>query len=280
MKLSIVIPTYNRWPELERAVLSVLAQSWLVGRSDYEIIVIDDGSTDNTAEFIKALFPNVIYRYQSNSGVSAARNTGIAIATGDWIALLDSDDEWMVDKLEKQFECLNKSSLLVCHTEEIWIRNGVRVNQMDKHRKTGGWIFENCLPLCAMSPSSVMIHRSVFDRVGVFDPNLPACEDYALWLKISALYEVAYVSTPCITKYGGHADQLSRQFWGMDRFRVIALESCLTHPEVATNLPVELQDRARAVLIKKLTILMNGAQKRGNAELVSTCSTKLSRWAI
>ena len=116
----------------------------------------------------------------------------------------------------------------LCHTEEIWIRNGVRVNQMKKHAKSGGWLFQRSLALCCISPSSVLIHRSLFEDYGDFDESLPACEDYDLWLRITARESVAYVEVPQIYKYGGHEDQLSRAFWGMDRFRIQALEACLT----------------------------------------------------
>ncbi len=100
----------------------------------------------------------------------------------------------------------------VCHTDEIWIRNGRRVNARKKHGKKGGWIFQHCLPLCAMSPSSIMIHRDVFTALGGFDERLPACEDYDLWLRITARYPVLFTRQPLIEKYGGHDDQLSRKY--------------------------------------------------------------------
>ena len=183
MEISLIIPTYNRCLLLKRALHSVLEQS----RPPDEIIVVDDGSTDKTAEMLKQEFPQINTISQINKGVSAARNKGIQQAQGDWIAFLDSDDSWQAEKLATQIRALQQApELKVCHTEETWIRNGVRVNTMHKHKKSGGWIFEQCLPLCAMSPSSIMIHRSVFDDVGLFDENLPACEDYDLWLRISA----------------------------------------------------------------------------------------------
>ena len=177
MNLSVIIPTYNRAHVLPRALDSVLTQT-LNGESlPFDVSVVDDGSTDNTAELIQAFYPQVHYVYQRNKGVSAARNTGLHHAKGDLIALLDSDDEWLPNKLARQYELMQKTALDVCHTQEIWIRNGVRVNQMNKHQKIGGWIFKQCLPLCAMSPSSIVIHRRVFDAVDHFDEDLPACED-------------------------------------------------------------------------------------------------------
>jgi len=225
--ISVVIPSFNRAETLVRALDSLMCQNPHGFGPKIEIIVVDDGSTDNTRHVLAQQFPSVRVLYQENQGVSAARNAGIDLATGEWIAFLDSDDEWLPHKLSAQFSLLQKSGLKVCHTQEIWIRNGVRVNQMNKHEKSGGWIFERCLPLCAMSPSSIIIHRDVFTEVGVFDESLPACEDYDLWLRIASQYEVAYVERACINKYGGHADQLSQQYWGMDRFRVIALEKFL-----------------------------------------------------
>lgn len=231
-----------------------------------QIIIVDDGSTDNTQQLVATEFPEVDYLRQSNQGVSAARNAGLRKAQGDWVALLDSDDEWLPNKLVLQCQQLQKTGLLVCHTEEIWIRDGLRVNQMNKHQKMGGWVFEKCLPLCAMSPSSIMIHSSVFDRVGIFDESLPACEDYDLWLRIAAEFEVAFVEQPCIRKYGGHADQLSRQYWGMDRFRVRALEKILSGPIKAS-----MRTAARSMLTTKLDILSAGAVKHGNTELILEC---------
>jgi len=271
--VSVVIPTYNRASMISRAIDSVLAQRFIDLNYKLELIVIDDGSDDNTRELITEKYPQVIYCRQDNQGVSAARNLGLRKARMQWIALLDSDDEWLPDKLQSQFECLDESRLKVCHTNEIWVRDGVRVNQMRKHAKTGGWIFQYCLPLCAMSPSSILLHRDIFDEVGGFNEALPACEDYDMWLRIAARYEVAYIDKPLIYKYGGHDDQLSKQYWGMDRFRVIALDAILS-----TDL--EKKDRQAAInmLVKKLKILLLGAHKHKNSELIDYCERKLSQW--
>jgi len=262
MKISLIIPSYNRSNSLKRALQSVLSQSLLPN----EIIVVDDGSSDNTADMLRHDFPQVTYLYQANKGVSSARNLGIKHSTGDWIALLDSDDTWLSYKLEKQVNALQKSpDIKICHTEEIWIRNGVRVNAMNKHKKSGGWIFEQCLPLCAMSPSSIMIHRDIFERLGLFDESLVACEDYDLWLRISNQYPVLFVEQPLINKYGGHTDQLSQQHWGMDRFRIQALDKLLKH----SILSDENRRLAINMLLKKSRIFQKGAEKRGKAESVA-----------
>ncbi|MCP3871321.1 MAG: glycosyltransferase family 2 protein [Gammaproteobacteria bacterium] len=257
--MSVVIPTHNRGDLLCRALTSVQAQTL----EPLETIVVDDGSTDETRQRVENRFPACRYLFQENSGVSSARNLGITSARGDWIALLDSDDEWLPGKLSSQVRLLNgMSDYRLCHTEEIWVRDGKRVNAMKKHAKSGGWIFDRCLPLCVISPSSVLIHRSLFYETGLFDESLPACEDYDLWLRICARNPVAFVETPQIVKYGGHDDQLSRQYWGMDRFRIKALE------KIIHSGAINGQERAAAasMLSKKAGILAQGAAKRGKEE--------------
>ncbi len=256
MNTSVIIPTHNRAHTISRAIESVIKQSL----PPAEIIIVDDGSTDGTAELVQNSFPNCRYLHQQNRGVSSARNSGIAVASGKWLAFLDSDDEWMPDKLAAQSAILEANpDLYLCHTEEIWVRNGKRVNQMKKHAKRGGWIFQHCLPLCAISPSSVIIHHSLFEAVGLFDETLPACEDYDLWLRICAFYPTLYIKTPQIIKHGGHEDQLSRKHWGMDRFRIQALEKIIAHPKLS---PADWL-AATEMLIKKAGILAQGAIKRG-----------------
>jgi len=262
--VSVIVPTYNRRAVLPRAVRSILEQTL---QEAVEVIVVDDGSTDGTADMLKTDFPTVQCIRQANQGVSAARNTGLAAARGQWIALLDSDDHWLPQKLHSQLQALSaEPELRICHTEEIWIRNGRRVNPMKKHQKSGGWIYLKCLPLCCISPSSVVIHREVFDDVGLFDESLPACEDYDLWLRICAHEPVLFLDEPLTVKTGGHDDQLSRAFWGMDRFRVRALKKRLEQGKLSDS----DRDATLAMLIGKLEILIQGAQKRSNTDLLHT----------
>ena len=244
---------------LKRAIESVYTQTY----HDFEIIVIDDGSTDETSKMMTDLFPNVRYFYQPNSGVSSARNTGLSHAKGEWIAFLDSDDEWLPLKLEMQVNLFNNNpGYKICHTNERWIRNGTEVNQMKKHKKSGGWIFPQCLPLCAMSPSSIVMHRSIFKEIGGFDTSLPACEDYDMWLRITAKYPVLFIEEAQIIKYGGHDDQLSKKYWGMDRFRIKALQNIL----LQNSLNDDYTQQATQVLLKKCKIFQQGALKRGKIE--------------
>lgn len=272
MQISVVIPTYNRFAVICRAVDSVLRQT----RPADEIIVIDDGSTDDTLNKLESRYVQQITIIETpiNSGVSAARNTGIKHSRGDWIALLDSDDEWLDTKLAVQVQALRQDPHLLCHTEEIWIRNGKRVNPMNKHAKQGGDIFEHCLPLCAISPSSVLLHKDLIDSIGNFDESLPACEDYDLWLRICSKHCVLFVETPQLLKYGGHSDQLSRQHWGMDKFRVSALQKILQ----SNTLSPQQRQLAISYLIEKATILHKGALKHNNAEMINLCQNLLQQY--
>ena len=259
--ISVIVPTYNRAQQLPRALDSILCQSC----SPKEIIVVDDGSTDETSALMTSEYPEIVFIQQQNTGVSSARNVGIKRASGDWIAFLDSDDEWLPEKLEIQMKALYENpEIKICHTNEIWIRNGKRVNPKKKHEKFGGWIFQKCLPLCCISPSSVIIHKSIFKEIGLFDYSLPVCEDYDLWLRITARNPVLYIEKPFLIKYGGHEDQLSKKYWGMDRFRIKSLEKIISS-RVLSDLD---ENAAKKMLMKKIYIFIQGAQKRGNIKEV------------
>ena len=271
--ISVIIPVHNRRCWVGRAIRSVRRQTL----TDCEILVVDDGSTDGTGEVVVREFGTEVQvlTQPKNLGVSAARNRGILESTAEWVALLDSDDEWMPAKVERQLRALRSTGHRVCHTNERWIRNGVRVNQRKHHQKYGGDIYLRALPLCAMSPSSIIVHRSVFDDVGLFDESLPACEDYELFLRVTNRYSVTFIDEELIFKYGGHADQLSRTHEAMDRFRVYALDamldsSALTDPAKAKA--------TRAMLIKKANIVLNGARRRDNEELSRSLAAYLTRW--
>ena len=255
--ISIIIPTFNRSDTIERSINSILEQDY--PKQKLEIIVVDDGSQDNTLSILTRYqhTNNIRILRQENKGVSSARNLGLKHAKYSWIAFLDSDDYWMPKKLKYQIKLLNQDQRLVCHTQEIWIRNGKKVNQCKHHQKFGGYTFEKNLPLCAMSPSSILIHRSIFESVGNFDENLPACEDYDLWLRITAKFNVSYVSEACIFKTGGHNDQLSRKYAAMDRFRIYALLKLIK----SGNLNDLQTEQSKTVLQKKAKIFLRGCIK-------------------
>jgi glycosyltransferase involved in cell wall biosynthesis len=257
--VSVIIPTYNRDGFLREAIESVLSQAY----KQFELIVVDDGSTDTTGDLLQQYGTGLSVLHTSHRGPSAARNRGIAAARGEYIAFLDSDDVWLPDKLRAQMLFFqDHPEARVCQTEEIWIRSGVRVNPMKKHKKYSGWIFKQCLPLCMVSPSSVMIERSVFGRVGLFNETFLACEDYELWLRIAARYPIYLIDTPLIIKRGGHADQQSRLIPTLDQYRIRALckilESGILQPDQ--------HRQALAELIKKCRIYGSGCLKRGRRD--------------
>ena len=271
--VSVIIPSFNRASVLPRALDSVLAQT----HEAAEIIVVDDGSSDGTNALVERHYPGVKLLTQGNQGVSSARNAGASVSTGEWLAFLDSDDEWLPEKLSHQLACVRDNPhISLIHSDEIWIRRGVRVNQMRKHRKSGGQIFEYCLPRCVISPSAVMMSKALFDRLGGFDEDLPACEDYDLWLRVCHQYEVAYIEHPLIRKYGGHEDQLSAKYWGMDRFRVKALAKLLAQ----STLSIEQEVLTKRMLREKCRILMSGAEKRDKPELIAYCKQLLNTYDL
>ena len=270
-RVSVVIPTYNRREFVQRAIRSILGQS----RPADEIIIIDDGSTDGTEDVVLKNFPRVRYVRQKNQGISAARNLGIQTSSGDWIAFLDSDDEWLPKKLEKQVQALKENSAYrICHSNEIWIRRGKRVNPKKIHQKYGGEIFEKCLPLCIISPSSVLVQHWVFEQFGLFDTVLPVCEDYDLWLRVCAFLPVLYLEEPLILKYGGREDQLSRQYWGMDRFRIHALEKIIGDNRLDDIKRVA----AIRMLLKKIDVYLTGARKRNKRDDIALYEEKRERY--
>ena len=257
--ISVVIPTFNRLIYLERAIKSVLNQTISVN----EIIIVDDGSDDGTSEFVHSNYPNIKYIFQSNSGVSAARNTGIKAASSNWIAFLDSDDAWVTNKIQKQITELELNpEMNFCHSNEIWIRNGREIKQKNTHKKFGGFIFDKCLDKCRISPSTVICRKSLLIKLNGFDEDLAICEDYDLWLRITSNNPVIYIEKPLIIKYGGHQDQLSRNSEGIESYHIKSLEKLLKQ-----DFPSEHRIAMENMLINKLKIYANGAKKRGRVNI-------------
>ena len=271
MKISVIIPTFNRKKTLGRAIQSVSNQSL----SPFEILIIDDGSNDGTKEWAKESFQDIKYIYQNNQGVSSARNKGIKYAYGDWVAFLDSDDEWLPNKLYEQVKAIGSNpEIKFFHTNEIWIRNGVRVNQMKKHKKYGGYIFDKCLDICRVSPSSVLIKKEIFDDIGTFDESLRVCEDYDLWLRITSKYPVVFLDIPLIYKYGGHAGQLSKVNDGIESYRIQSLEKII-ESGVLSN---EQKLIAVNTLVNKMKIYAKGLEKRNKLRELQDIKKNIQCW--
>jgi glycosyltransferase involved in cell wall biosynthesis len=246
-EVSVIIPTFNRSEKVSRAISSVLSQTF----TDFKIIVVDDCSVDETPDALAGFKEDIrVIRHKQNRGVSEARNSGIEAAPSPLIAFLDSDDYWMPEKLDVQQRFFRENpDAMICQTEELWIRNGVRVNPGKKHLKRSGDIFEPSLKLCMVSPSAVMLKRSLLEEVGPFDHDFPVCEDYDLWLRITCKYPVHLIKRPLVVREGGAPDQLSASRKGMDRFRIRSmiklLESRRLKPTQITALFRELEAKCR-----------------------------------
>ena len=268
--VSIIIPTLNRAQSLIRAVASVLAQSY----SNIEVIVVDDGSTDNSSDLLRNRFGSQIriLRLPRNRGVSYARNRGIELSRGSFIAFLDSDDLWEPEKTGRQLAFMRGDpDIIISQTDEIWIRNGRRVNPCKHHKKPSGAIFAECLPLCVVSPSAVMMRRRFFAEIGLFDENLPACEDYDLWLRTASRYSVSLLSEKLVVKYGGHDDQLSRTIPALDRYRIASLLKILA----SDTLTPSQRTLVLATLERKSKIYLKGCRKRGRINEVTALEQSL-----
>jgi glycosyltransferase involved in cell wall biosynthesis len=266
--VSVIITTYNRRSFLKAAVLSVLVQDY----KDKEIIVVDDGSTDDSLRELEG-FP-VHYIWKKNGGISSARNKGIEVARGDYIAFLDVDDLWKKKKLSMQIAMMSEGGYDISYTDEIWVRNGRHLNQKSTHKKYSGFIFEKCLPLCIISPSSVLMKRSIFNVVGLFDEAMAVCEDYDMWLRVTAQYPVLFVEKSLIVKRGGHEDQLSKRYPAMDRFRIQSIARILEGDALSES----MRSAAIRELGNKCRIYIAGAVKRGKTEEAEHYSGLIDRY--
>ena len=266
----MIIPTFERSPWVGEAITSVLAQTY----PHLELIVVDDGSHDATPQVVQAFGPALTYIRQTHAGVSAARNRGVAASRGELVAFLDSDDLWLPGKVAAQVALLQQQPhVQACYTDEIWIRHGVRVNPKRIHQKHSGWLFDLSLPRCIISPSSIVLRRTLWNQLGGFDESLPACEDYDLWLRLTLATPVLLLPERLIVKRGGHADQLSRCLPVLDQYRITALEKILAAP-----LALSQRQAVLVQLIQKCRVVAQGAHKRQHEACWATYSAKAQRY--
>ncbi|MBF6569684.1 MAG: glycosyltransferase [Candidatus Binataceae bacterium] len=263
--VSVVIPTHNRRMLVRDAIESVLAQCNVA----LELIVVDDGSIDGTAaELMPAYADRVRWICTENRGPAAARNAGVAIASGEFVAFLDSDDRWMPAKLERQIAFMRANpACRISQCQERWLRNGRQVNPGQRHLKRGGDIFLESLSTCLVSPSAVIMHRDLFREIGGFDETMQACEDYDLWLRILADTEIALLDEILVIRRGGHPGQLSATVPALDRFRILSIMKLLA----GLRLTPDRRVAAYAVLIEKIAIYANGLERRGKIEAAQAC---------
>jgi glycosyltransferase involved in cell wall biosynthesis len=257
--VSVIIPTYNRCAMLLEAIDSVHAQSI----REFELIVVDDGSTDGTAEELTRFDKRIRFERIDHHGPAAARNRGVALARAPLIAFLDSDDLWSSTKLEGQLAFMSANpDCAISQTNEIWIRNGRRVNPGVRHRKRGGDIFIDSLRTCLISMSATMMRADLFRSRGGFDETMVAAEDYDLWLRILIDHEAGLLDQPLVTRRGGHPDQTSATTPAIDRFRILALTKLLANDRLSQARRIAVVE----VLAEKCRIYAGGLARRGRLD--------------
>lgn len=214
-RVSVIIPCYNAERYIAAALRSVLSQEW----PELEVIVVDDGSTDQSATIIDEYFPVVTLLRQQNAGVAAARNRGIAHASGEWIAFIDADDYWLPGKLIDQWRHLRKlPDCRMSYTAwHVWpsdadVPDAALLSDLATRESHGasGWIYPHLLIDCVVWTSTVLMHRSLFDEVGPFDSDLRIGEDWDLWLRVSRKTQIMRLPRP-LALYRSHPISITRR---------------------------------------------------------------------
>lgn len=202
VEVSVIIPTYNRAASITQAVSSVLAQRY----ANLEVIVVDDGSTDQTKEVVSALAdPRVRYiAHERNRGAAAARNTGLKQALGRYIAFQDSDDEWLPEKLDRQVEVLEHGDHQVgmVHTgfSRVRGREDRPTDWLPKNLRSGDIACQILLGNFIGTPTAVA-KRECFEKAGLFDAHLAQLEDWEMWIRIAQFYRVAYIDRTLVVTH-------------------------------------------------------------------------------
>jgi glycosyltransferase involved in cell wall biosynthesis len=205
--VSVIVPTYNSAKYIEEALNSIFNQTF----RDFEIIVVDDGSTDNTRQILEKYAQQIKYVCQANGGPSSARNTGIRLANGKYIAFLDADDLWFPEKLEKQIALFNHNSKLGMVTTGVWSfdEKGLFGYSANKRSKLmHGNIARNIFLHSNIGTPTVMVKKEVFDKIGVFEENIRQSEDDNMWIRIAANYDIELIDEALI-KVRNHPSRMT-----------------------------------------------------------------------
>ena len=246
--VSVIIPAYNAEAFLARAIRSVEAQSF----RDFEIVVVDDGSTDGTAELARG-FDSVRYVRESHGGEAAARNRGLAEATGELVAFVDADDEWLPEKLDRQLEFMQQLGSSLSYTDSYLIRGeAARVRYSTLARPRHGEILspliDDWLDQAFILPTDVMASRALLQSVGGFEAGLPAPGhvDYGLWLKLAIRgTRFDYLDEPLALYYRGHPSVSSEAVEMVERYR-----EALQYFSATYEFPAEAQSRIEQALAR------------------------------
>ncbi len=255
--VSVIIPVYNRAGMLRQALDSVFLQNY----DNMQVIVADDGSDDDPASVVREYTAELV-RIEHCGFPGKVRNIAVEMAKGDLIAFLDSDDLWKPGKLAAQTGELASGGKLLCHTREIWDREGKMVSQRKQRHQREGDIFTDALKKCIIGPSTVLMDKKLFVQTGGFREDLEIAEDYELWLRITDRHPVSYIDEPLVIKRAGSWPQLSEKYGMIEYFRILALKD-LADASVFTQ---EHQAEAAAELSRKCAIYAAGCEKRGKKD--------------
>ena len=275
MRVGAIIPVFNRLSRLRRAVDSVLLQDG--DDVDFELVVVDDASSSDLSP-VRDQLEAAGHRWialDANAGPATARNAGVAALSDDvdWLAFLDSDDEWLPGKLAAQVEWARKNpAVRIFQCRERWMREGRPARRPLRLREPEGEIFADCVERCCISPSAVMMQRELLDEMGGFDGRYRVCEDYQLWLRIALCEEVGLLDEELVIKHGGADDQLTATVPAFDRWRLRALLELLPR--------VENDARRNEVLVgieAKARILQRGAERQNNLEAADSYA-RIGEW--
>ena len=271
--MSVVIPTYNRSELVREAAASVLAQTY----RPLELIVVDDGSSDATSDALAPLSGVQVLRQAHTGMPGQVRNAGARLARGEYLAFLDSDDLWLPQKLAQQVAAATAAGEVISHTRERWVRRGRVISQRSQRHRRRGDLFADSLRRCVLGPSTVLLRRAVFEQTGGFREDLEIAEDYELWLRLTARYQVGYVAQELVIKRAGHADQLSERYGQIEIFRLRALRDLVTAGHFST---ASRHTAAGAELARKARIYAAGCRKRGRLGEAERYQALAQRWSV
>jgi glycosyltransferase involved in cell wall biosynthesis len=246
--VSVIIPSYNCGRFVRAAVDSVLAQSF----RDLEVLVVDDGSTDNTRQVLAGYGPPVRYLYQANAGVSAARNHGIGESRGQYVAFLDADDMWAPDKLERQLKALNTvPGVGLCYSAHLVVDEAMRPLRVHRSNRRASALEDLLFHGNVVgTPSTTLLYQELLKRVGGFDRELSQCADWDMWVRLARHTEFLYLDEPLVT-YRQHGHNMSRNVPLLESDSLRVLEKGFNDPDTQ----IDLRTRASRALARNWMVL-------------------------
>ena len=246
--VSVVIPSYNSARYVGAAIESVLEQAGV----PVEVLVVDDGSKDNTAEVVAAYGSPVRYLHQANAGVSVARNHGIQESRAKYVAFLDADDTWMPNKLTRQLDALERTpKARLCYAAYVRVDDQLEPLGIQRSSRRGTALEDLLLRGNVVgSICTVIVERALLETVGGFDPALSQCADWDMWVRLARHTEFLYVDEPLVT-YRQHGSNMSHNVPLLETDSFLVLGKGLEHPEN----PAHLREQKRRIFGRNWIVL-------------------------